>query len=95
MPQQSPDSEIVATRIRELEDITEALCRRESLSSVLKNKDSSTALPSRDLLNEMMDRLKAVLFPGYFGKSRVHRESLRYHVAANLDSIFRHLYLLY
>ena len=85
----SPDKEIVISRMRELEDVTEALCRNESLANVLHAKDWSTSLPSQEKLSEMMNRLKAVLFPGYFGPSQVHRESLRYHVAANLDSIFR------
>lgn len=38
-----------------------------------------------------MSRLKATLFPGYFGVSCVHVESMRYHLSANLDSIFRKL----
>ena len=36
-----------------------------------------------------MDRLRAALFPGYFGAARVWRESMRHHLAANLDSVYR------
>lgn len=85
----APDMEIALSRMRELDDITEALCRPEKLAAVLSPKDCSIPLPSYEKLKEMMDRLKAVLFPGYFGRSQVHRESLRYHTSANLDSIFR------
>ena len=85
----SPDKELALSRMRELDEVTDALCRPESLSRVLNAKDCSTPLPSQEALKEMMERLKAVLFPGYFGPSQVHRESLRYHLAANLDSIFR------
>ena len=85
----TPDKEIVISRMREIEAVTDILCSNESLAAVLQAKDWSTSLPSQEKLSEMMDRLKAVFFPGYFGPSQVHRESLRYHVAANLDSIFR------
>ena len=85
----TPDKEIVISRMREIDAVTEALCSNESLASVLHAKDWSTSLPSQEKLSEMMARLKAVFFPGYFGPSQVHRESLRYHVSANLDSIFR------
>ena len=47
------------------------------------------AMPSLDRLNEIMDRLRAALFPGYFGAARVWRESMRHHLAANLDSVYR------
>jgi serine O-acetyltransferase len=36
-----------------------------------------------------MSRLRAALFPGYFGNTRIVAKSLRYHMSANLDSIFR------
>lgn len=48
-------------------------------------------MPSLEALAEIMSRLKAALFPGFFGVSKVHIESIRYHTAANLDSIFRQL----
>ncbi len=90
-PCRSSQTEIALSRVRELEEITEALCCPAALAQVLSPKDCTTPLPSQDVLHEMMERLKAVFFPGYFGTSQVHRESLRYHVAANLDSVFRML----
>jgi serine O-acetyltransferase len=48
-------------------------------------------MPSLEELTEIVDRLKAALFPGYFGKSSIEMESMRYHLAANLDSIYRKL----
>ena len=46
-------------------------------------------MPSLDVLEEILSRLKIALFPGYFGMSNVRMESMRYHLSANLDSIFR------
>ena len=60
----APDKELALSRMRELDEVTEALCRPESLSAVLNSKDCSTPLPSQEVLREVMERLKAVLFPG-------------------------------
>lgn len=46
-------------------------------------------MPSLPVLCEIMDRLRAAIFPGYFGSSRYDQASFRYHLAANLDSIHR------
>ena len=49
------------------------------------------AMPSLKDLTEIMERLRAAIFPGYFGSARVWRESMRYHLSANLDTIYRML----
>ncbi|MEW5702782.1 MAG: serine acetyltransferase [Candidatus Zixiibacteriota bacterium] len=46
-------------------------------------------LPSRDAIVEMVEGLRAVLFPGYFGTSELSPESLRFHVGATLDRVLR------
>lgn len=46
-------------------------------------------MPSLKALDEIMDRLRAAIFPGFFGASRVRVASMRHHLAANLDSIYR------
>lgn len=70
----------------------DALCAPESLGTVLHRAPcDSSLMPSLQDLEEIVSRLKAVLFPGYFGTARVYTESLRCHLAANLDSIYREL----
>ncbi len=48
-------------------------------------------LPSRDALIEIVELLRSVLFPGYFGVSDLTRESMTFHVGATLDSVVRML----
>jgi len=48
-------------------------------------------LPSRDAVVEIVEALRAVLFPGYFGTSELTAESLRFHVGATLDGALRPL----
>ncbi len=44
-------------------------------------------LPSRETLVEIIEMLRSVLFPGYFGKTEISETSVRYHVGAVLDRV--------
>jgi serine O-acetyltransferase len=46
-------------------------------------------LPSRDLLADVVEDLRAVLFPGYFGLSDLDEQSLGFHLGATLDRVQR------
>lgn len=82
---------ITPVRMAGIDAIVDALCSPEALEGVLPAATCgpNEPMPSVEKLEEIMERLKAVLFPGFFGSSRIHPESLRYHVSANLDSIYR------
>lgn len=71
-----------------LDDIVDRLCRPESLDAVWHRPVQNAPMPSLERLREIMERLRAAIFPGFFGASKVLRESMRYHLAANLDSIY-------
>jgi serine O-acetyltransferase len=45
------------------------------------------ALPSASAVAGIVEALRTVLFPGYFGESELTTESTRYHVGATLDRI--------
>ncbi len=48
-------------------------------------------LPSRDVVIEVVEALRAVLFPGYFGTSDLTDENMAFHVGSALDRIQRTL----
>ncbi|MDR2054499.1 MAG: serine acetyltransferase [Desulfovibrio sp.] len=74
-----------------LDRVVDRLCHPDSLNAVWHNPAEGAAMPSIDELREIMSRLAAAIFPGYFGQAQVRLDSLRYHLAANLDSIYRKL----
>ena len=82
---------ITRTRMPELEEIVKALCEPSSYETVLHKPLHDSLMPSLDDLREVLSRLRAALFPGYYGPSKVEVESMQYHMAANLDSIYRML----
>jgi serine O-acetyltransferase len=48
-------------------------------------------LPSRDAVIEIVEALRTVLFPGYFGPSDLTEENLTFHIGSTLDQIRRDL----
>ena len=73
----------------EIERITEALCAPAPYQTMTYDSPGDSPMPSLEALSEIMSRLRSALFPGYFGNTRISATSLRYHLSANLDSIFR------
>lgn len=48
-------------------------------------------LPSRDVVVEIVESLRAVLFPGYFGTSELTADSTAFHLGSTLDRVQRSL----
>ena len=81
--------DITTTGMPLIDSIVERLCHESSLSAVWHRSGQGAPMPSLPVLSEILERLRAAIFPGYFGAATVRRESMRYHMAANLDSIHR------
>ena len=72
--------------------LVEALCTPGNGGAAgVKKRRRDQALPSRQAVGEIIEALRSVLFPGYFGFSEIQEESLRFHVGAQLDQIRRSL----
>ncbi len=71
-----------------LENVVQKLCEPQSLQAVWHKPAHNAPMPCIETLSEIIQRLQAAIFPGFFGTSQVRLESLRYHLAANLDSIY-------
>ena len=78
---------IATDRIEEIDAVVDALCHPDSYKAVSHSPLHGEDMPSREKLAEIMQRLRAALFPGFYGPTQVRLESMRYHLAANLDSI--------
>ena len=81
--------DITATGMPLIDSVVERLCHETSLSTVWHRSGQGAPMPSLPVLSEILERLRAAIFPGYFGPASVRRESMRYHLSANLDSIHR------
>jgi len=62
------------------------ICGYASLAHLSRN---NKPMPSVERLAEIVELLRQVLFPGYFGESDFTPETLRYYIGAKLDRIHR------
>ncbi len=72
-----------------VEWVAEMLCEEASYRKVYRRTLHDEPMPSISVLAEIMNRLRAVIFPGYFGHSDISPENMRFHIGANLDAINR------
>ncbi|MCU0664091.1 MAG: serine acetyltransferase [Myxococcota bacterium] len=76
-----------------LADIVDALCAPCDVDgSTILRGPGLRALPSRDEIIAVVENLRSVLFPGYFGLSEVNVGSQRFHVGSTLDTCLRTLH---
>ena len=70
--------------------LVDALCSlKNGSTAAMKKRWHEQKLPSRQVIGEIIESLRSVLFPGYFGFSELKTESLRFHVGSTLDHIRR------
>ncbi|GAB6058463.1 serine O-acetyltransferase EpsC [Desulfonatronum parangueonense] len=76
-------------RVAPLKDVVRQLCEPESCREVCRAPMHDQPMPSIPVLTEIVDQLKGILFPGYFGDSEVTPDSLTYYIGAGLDRVYR------
>jgi serine O-acetyltransferase len=80
-----------AHTVEELSGIVDRLCAPDSaLRRMGPSARPGALLPSRKVLVEIIEALRSVLFPGFFGATLdVGDESLRFYIGATLDHVQR------
>ena len=72
--------------------VVDSLCAANTgLLDARRHPGDRRLLPSREVIAELVDDLRAVLFPGHFGSSDLAAASLRYQIGARLDKAQRAL----
>ena len=70
----------------QLSTVVDSLCTSEH-GKLSWQGQGERLLPSRDQVIDVLEALRSVLFPGYFGVSELTADSMRFHVGATLDRI--------
>ncbi len=71
-----------------IKDIVDSLCEPKSYKTVYHRSNHNAPMPSTERLGEIVDLLKSVIFPGYFGNSDVKPETMSYYLGAAIDRAF-------
>lgn len=71
--------------------LNEAICRLsdpESLKALFHEHEEGYPLPSSESLDEIIQLARAILFPGYFGKSQVDIHTLKYQIGVDVEHMY-------
>ena len=49
------------------------------------------SMPSTEILRDLVEKLREVIFPGYFGNTSIQLETLNYHMGVLIDTIYQKL----
>lgn len=60
----------------------------DKLKHVCRNQHEHHPMPSIEEIEEIVNLVRAVIFPGYFGKSDVNPNNVEQHIARNVQKIF-------
>lgn len=76
----------------ELLDSIKKLSQLEGFKDVCHEQSNNEPMPSTDVLKEIVQLARSILFPGYFGDSAVNPKTMMYHIGVNIDRL--HLLLV-
>lgn len=67
----------------------EELSEPKSLEGLFYQHNDGDPLPSSKALDEIIGLSRAIIFPGYFGKSSVNTRTIRYHIGVNIERLHK------
>jgi len=71
----------------DLLDTIKKLSQLEGFKDVCHEQVSNDPMPSTDVLQEIVQLARAILFPGYFGDSAVNEFTMMNHIGVNIDRL--------
>jgi serine O-acetyltransferase len=71
-----------------LKETIEHLSREESYQSVCHRHYPDQPMPSSRILEEIVDLLREIVFPGYFGDSPTRPGSINYYIGVNVEKLY-------
>lgn len=70
-----------------LNETVEKLSEESSYQQLFHAYRDEEALPSGEVLKEIIDLCRAILFPGYYGNARISKQTIRFHTGVNVETL--------
>ena len=64
------------------------LSEDSSLKDLFHEHQDGDPLPSGKVLHEIIELCRAILFPGFYGKSTVNHHTITYHIGVNIERLY-------
>lgn len=75
---------------KDIDPIVDKLLQADS-NRMVYMPDHEHVMPSTDIMAKIVNKLREVFFPGFYGNSAMHSGTISYFIGVNLDQIFRML----
>lgn len=73
---------------RQMASLVDALCSSNyGLNGGRRHNLQNQSLPSQSVIREVVETLRSIIFPGYFGLSDLKKDSIHFHIGSALDRI--------
>ena len=73
---------------RILTQAVDELSDSQSYKGLFHQHKEGDPLPSSASLQQIVDLSRAILFPGYFGKSTINKHTIPYHIGVNVENLY-------
>ena len=70
-----------------LTQTVEQLSDADSLKDLFHLHQDGNPLPSGKVLEEIIDSSRAIIFPGYYGKSKINKHTIKYHTGLAVEKL--------
>lgn len=70
-----------------LSDTVAKLSDEDSYKQLFHAYRDEEALPSSEVLKEIVDCCRTILFPGYYGNARISKQTIRFHTGVNIEAL--------
>jgi len=71
----------------ELLNTIKILSQTEGYKDVCHEQGQNDSMPSTEVLKEIVQLSRSILFPGFFGDSAVNNQTMLYHIGVNIDRL--------
>ena len=72
---------------KELLDTIKKLSQIEGSKDVCHENGTNDTMPSTEVLNDIVQLTRSILFPGYFGDAAVNAHTMMYHIGVNIERL--------
>lgn len=74
--------------IERMNAVVNQLAQPDSYKDLFREYNESVPLPSGKVLEEIIELVRSVIFPGYYGNCTVDTGTLKYHLGVNIERLY-------
>ena len=74
--------------MKTMNEVVDELSQPASYKDLCHEHHEGAPMPSAEALRSIVELLRSIIFPGYYGKSTINRGTLKYHIGVNVERLF-------